>query len=359
MAILFQKEMFDARRGTIDADSGARTYVREFAVQTNSAATEQLAILQLPGIPRVYDSYVTSTATDLWARCIRVEAQQVEANPYTWRVTCEYSTFSGPSVGSEEGGADATGPGGGVFGGTGAGVGGGPGSWLGGQGGQWGGAGGAPGSGGAGGAATPGQPMTFEQMDNPLLRPAVIEWDSETFRKPIEEDITGRWITNSTLLEKFDPPIERDDSYLKLTISRNEASFDATLAAMFQHSVNEDSFFGFDPITVLCRRIRSSTASEGKTFFWRTSYEFAIRYDPEVSSGSGKQPTWDLELLDSGYYFLSGGLRRILENDGSPSSKPRLLDNAGGVLAVGGTPVYLTPPFQIYKRKTFSRLNLP
>ena len=77
----------------------------------------------------------------------------------------------------------------------------------------------------------------------------------------------------------------------------------------------------------------------------------------EISFAIKTKPTWDLELLDYGSYYLdeNGDKKEFKTDDGHETQGK--LDGSGGKLADGAADVFL-PAKQIYVRRAFSGLGL-
>lgn len=168
-----------------------------------------------------------------------------------------------------------------------------------------------------------------KKLTHPLDRPYEIDWVGETFQTIAEKDIFGKGIMNSAG-QYFDPPIQVDDVRPVLTITRNEATFDGSLAEQYQNSINNAPFFGGAAYTVKCKSIKAkrvieefaaSEGSEVEVEFWTVTYEFHYNRD-----------TWWLPPLDQGRYELDSGgdkLVSIKDSDGAAVNDPVPLDGAG------------------------------
>jgi hypothetical protein len=191
--------------------------------------------------------------------------------------------------------------------------------------------------------------VQFEFNDvNPLLRPTEIKWGVNRFTRPFNRDLNLQPVRNSAGTA-FDPLPEMDDIRLALTLTRNEASFDASVAEDYINSVNADIFFGSEPGKVKCSSISAERAFDKNTFYWKVTYEFEIK-------GLG----WAFYLLDQGYMekgTAPNTLVAMRDQFGAVLTSPTLLDGAGHKLAAGADPVYLT--FDAYPSLPFANLRLP
>jgi hypothetical protein len=184
------------------------------------------------------------------------------------------------------------------------------------------------------------------EEEDPLDRPAEIDWDSATVARPIEADRTGARIANSAG-DLFEPPVETERTRLGLTITRNEPEFDTDTALDYVGAVNSDEWFGQEEGTVRCRRISGRRQWERGQEFYRVSYSFEI--DPQG---------WTYSPMDRGKHKLVGGARVPITRGGQPVTEPVLLDGIGGELGAGLPPEF-QGPYEIYETQPFADLNLP
>lgn len=316
-------EKHEGRGGSFEAGGNGnegvqRRYTRVFQVLMDSILDGPLAVVQAEGIPRITDPYVEGDKVDLGARCHSVEPQQEPLHRRVWTVTAAYSTDS-DDIGDPDKEVSPTDPEQ--------------------QPGEQGGAG--QGQGG----------------DDPLNQPADISWDSEQYTRPVDEAYNtdaGRTeqVTNSAG-DAPTPPLEKDDNRPTLTITRNQRTFDPYLPIAYQDTVNEDSFFGFDPGQAKCQRISARTVHEKSKSFWSVTYVFAFRRDG-----------WNVSFRDEGYFQVSGGERLQIFTDDDvpiPVSQPWPLNGAGGKLGAAAVAAssFFYRRYRIYDRKSFSALNLP
>lgn len=271
----------------VETSDGSRAYIRRFFVLTNSVHDDTNVVLAASGLPLqgegyTYDLDGSDPHVDLGAKVVRRQAIRHDEQPLLWLVEIEYNS---------------------VY-------------------------------------------IEPQELDNPLLRPAVVTWRTERTTRVLVKDLDNRAVVNSTGLERFDPPIEVDDSRLVLSVTRNEAAFLPSLAYLYKDAVNADFFYGVAPGKAKIRGLGSTRTTESGMSFQVTEYEVEFSED-------GFQPN----PLDQGYHELDGGkLHKILDKDGTPVSAPVLLNGTGAKLAVGGTPVFLS--FKAFRSLPFSALDL-
>jgi hypothetical protein len=190
---------------------------------------------------------------------------------------------------------------------------------------------------------------TEDEQENPLERAPEISWSAAPYTRVAWKDNNGKAIVNSAG-QYFDPPLEVDDSRPVLTITRNEASFNPSLAIDYQDAVNSDAFLGFSPGQAKVAMIQASSATENDVFFWRVTYEFAFRREG-----------WALSVLDQGRYEkVSGKPVPIKEYDtagnaipGSHVTDPVPLSGGSRLDNPGPDSVQFLS-FTVYKERAFS-----
>jgi hypothetical protein len=182
--------------------------------------------------------------------------------------------------------------------------------------------------------------------ENPLDVPADIEWSTERYERAVETDQDGLVVRNSAK-DPYDPPYTIPTGSQVLTIVRNEATYDPFVAHGFLFSVNTMVFFGKAAKSMLCVQFDGRRAFKNAVEYWVVTYKFLHRVD-----------LWNpTRLLDAGYREVVSGNWRAIRDEGFPTSRPALLDNAGARLASGATPLYNS--FRFYVEKDFGTLALP
>jgi hypothetical protein len=236
-------------------DGFTRTYTRVFLVRVTSKNDRENTATLATGVPSVGDAYAAGGDSDTGALCVSVSAQVSSDNPYLYEVTCEYSS----QIREQS-----------------------------------------------------------QQAEDPIARPAKVSWNFQPYTKPVNRDILGKTILNSAKLP-FDPPIEADDRRVTLSISRNEATFDAGLAYDFQDATNSDPFFGGGIAAWKVQGIKADGPhSENGTSFWAVTYDFEFRREG-----------WYVRAMDAGYSELVSGTLVEIKNGGERVSVPEPLDGVG------------------------------
>lgn len=311
------KELFEGREGG-DDEQFARRYTRLFRVTTDSKADGPSVVTYAPGIPALYESYVSFATgeVDLISRCKRRHARQTPINPLVWEVTCEYETrqFGGPQPPI---GTDPTRPG-------------------------------------------------SQPADDPTFRPPTWRWvDGELTRACRKAFLSGapleqktKALTNSAGMP-YDPPPNEFVPFTTLEYERYELTYDAFLACGWRRSINTDPFQGFLPGEVQLVKYSAEPEWFGSGLFYKVSYAFNCINSEETGL------SWDIDLLDAGQYKirLDGripGDPIIDPVTGSPVNRDWPLDGNGMPL----TPAQIAADLVVYRkffpyrRRAFGPLNI-
>jgi hypothetical protein len=172
-----------------------------------------------------------------------------------------------------------------------------------------------------------------DEDENPLNRPAEITWGFNHYRRQATEDIYGKPLLNS-VGEHFDPLPMMDDSRPTLTVVRNEASFNPSLAIAYQDAINSTPFLGFAPGQAKVIGISASSqvaqVNDQDFVYWRVQYDFEFCREGHLS-----------RVLDQGRYrrhlpgidlpLKANQIPRVAISDaqGNPVTDPVPLNGAG------------------------------
>jgi hypothetical protein len=330
MAVTSVKEVWSERAGSYD-ERAAREYTRSFLVTINDAGegvtVAGAAVDPVTGqqVPRIHDVYTDRRGNrDVGAVCRKLEVKQDQDDPFTWRVTANYSStiFGGASNFGRRNDA-------------------------------------------------PEQARDGNTNQNPLSRPTVVKWNSVPRQRYARFDMDGKPLVNSA--GDFYPAHPLDDSQVRLTFSRNEASFNSQVAGSFKDAVNSQPFFGYAAGMVKVENIDAESAFENGVYYWKVGYAFHIRTETIMliarTVGSPYTvPTpvvgWHIEewLQDKGRRkLLADGTRDwITDGKGVATGDDTALDGAGHVLntSTPGTPLFYNQ-FRFYNLKDLNTLQLP
>jgi hypothetical protein len=277
MAVTNVNEIWEGRRGSQD-DAYVVEFVRVFRVFTNSMSDGSLAVRTAVDpvsgltIPALYTSYSGANEVYIGSTVQKVESLQDSGNPFAWTVTVTYSTLTKDP---------------------------------------------------------------FLNNPNPLQRLPEISWSLANFSRAIDVDLLGVPIVNSAG-QRFDPPIEVDDSRQVLTYIRNESTYDPHVAKTYINAINTDTFLGFEPYAALIKNIGAVRSFENNVVFYRVTYEIHFRSGDLVDiPGLGQvEDLWyPLYLLDHGpeYIDANGLLKKVVDANQFPLNDAPL--NGSGGLA--------------------------
>ena len=194
---------------------------------------------------------------------------------------------------------------------------------------------------------------------NPLDAPADVGWGFVTENEPVDWDMSDppRPIMNSAG-DIYDNGIVKSTHLLCLHVTRNQASYDAYLAADLIDSMNNDAFLSFQPWHALCTEFSGEMVRAANLLYWKVHIEVVIR--------TAEQGSWMRRVRDEGYNTLitvpvpGGGFRidsvRIEDGHGNPIIKPRGLDVLGNPLPKDAPAHWLY--FQLNKIRNFSALGI-
>ncbi|MBN1377863.1 MAG: hypothetical protein JXA04_01355 [Gammaproteobacteria bacterium] len=200
--------------------------------------------------------------------------------------------------------------------------------------------------------------IEYTTIEDPLNQDPIVEWLSARTHEPVDTAFDGSGsptvaIVNSAN-ESYDPPLTKEISDKVLRITRNQENFDHDQAHQYEGAVNSDTFWGYAPGKVKCKRIEGRETRVMDLVYWVVVYEFEIRQD---SHG------WQRRIRDEGYRKKTGTdsegkptYETIVDDNGTPLSQTSLLDGEGQVLADSSPPVFLY--FDIDVKKNFSDLGL-
>lgn len=297
-------------RKVTDSLDGRGIPVREHTIiyqaLTSGAGTDGELVLAHPALPSLGDFYESPERVKNKAcRCIAREPENQPDAPFRWVIPCKFST-QWPSV----------------------------------------------------------DPITANA--NPLLRPPVITRDLERQREVVTVDLLGSILATSAD-EPYDPPETRDANSRVITYEFNLPKFDEVeFDRDFLNCVNVTPWRGYPAFTVKIDGATSQSVTEnGVTYdrvrlvlrvrFGKRIVKFGDPYPALIAAGGFKDvyrvvtedpepdgtvwSAWDALKLDQGYRvgragtsFAAGGATVHFVKDGVSTSKPVLLDGAGGPL---------------------------
>jgi hypothetical protein len=182
---------------------------------------------------------------------------------------------------------------------------------------------------------------SLEQIDNPLLEPLEISTDGILFQRAILFDANNKPIVNAAG-ERFEEPIEIDDSRPIVILRRNVANYSPSYSYQYRNAVNGTSFLGAAAKYVKVSKIAGNSAYHQKIGKYAVvTGEF--HFNPEG---------WTRKLINQGYNEraydekANKWVLKPIKDGGVLRSTPALLDMQGKRLATGATPTTLE--YQVY-----------
>lgn len=186
------------------------------------------------------------------------------------------------------------------------------------------------------------------QIDNPLNEPPEITYGFQTrrvlipgrYNDPLGPPGSKAWEQGIFLPngELFDPQPEMEIDEPILTINRNFQTINGAALMALANCVNSDFFQGAEP-----RQLKLSIPQAQKRWhkainhYWNVTYSMAFRWE-----------TWDVQLLNQGSYYFSGGkptsvwsttVRRLVKRD--DDGKPLIVNlTTNGDINTTATPTF-------------------
>lgn len=282
-----------------------RTYVRTFTVTCSTLRDGPEVAAAAPGIPRMWVPYVTAYGfADFGCWCENVIASRVRKGGTVFKVVASYSNkIDRPDI---------------------------------------------------------------NQIENPLLRPADVSWDTTSTAVPAVVDADGNTYRNSAG-DPFDPPIEENVRTLVLRITRNQAGYDQLFYIDYEDSVNDAMFMNFKKGAVRCVHIKGQRLFENGLYFWKVDMQFEmkkeriperVKYASAFTPPDDESKAWFVYVLDRGFRQKKDGrLEQCLDpRTKQVLSTPALLDGNGLQLAVTAKPWYMG--FRRFSAMNFNALQL-
>lgn len=194
---------------------------------------------------------------------------------------------------------------------------------------------------------TPEQTESEDEV-SPLNVPADVSFSSITTTEKIDSDINGTPLVNSA----GDPfsGITAEISDLTCAISKNISNFDPSSVYTYCNAVNSDTFLGFPAGTAKITSVKATRAVTADTAYFKLAVSVQFRQPFRTSA----EEAWYARVQNTGKYVIDDDVGRIPatvgENNKTQTNVEVNLDAAGGRLADGADPIFLTFP----RNKTIS-----
>lgn len=159
-------------------------------------------------------------------------------------------------------------------------------------------------------------------IENPLDRPAVVEWDFDDDKEPYfidrDDDPDGPFPVVNSAGERFQEFLERDTGSITATITKNigATAYDPVLAFTYKHAVNSDGFT-IDGVSIDAGQAKMKCHIAGAV-----QTENGVSYK-QVKTILQFRPTWDDVVEDRGFNELDpandGKLKQIMKGAAPPA----------------------------------------
>lgn len=111
---------------------------------------------------------------------------------------------------------------------------------------------------------------------SPLFAPPIIKFDDVETEEEIDVDFDGNPIVN-TALERV-RGVKALFSDQVLTVTRNFATFNTYVQAVYRRSVNSDTFQGWPPGTVKLMKLSAENVFDAQVGYWKVTGVFQFRF---------------------------------------------------------------------------------
>lgn len=173
-------------------------------------------------------------------------------------------------------------------------------------------------------------------------------------------DAAGNEYKN-TLGDWLDPVPPREMSIMRLSIRRNERSYDPRVALSYTNTVNGDAWLGFAETEARCIGITADEAWENIIHYWIVRYEFEVKEAREVAEGGGVKAGWQpVEIINAGGRYLDPDTEKVtVVHDDMDTAFNGLVRLGIDSNALGRDEESYWLWFTPYKVKAFAPLGLP
>ncbi len=141
--------------------------------------------------------------------------------------------------------------------------------------------------------------------------PLVFNWQTVQTQTPVDRDVNGNAIITSARRGVQGVTVPRN--YKELTITRWEASYNATTALEYENAVNGDNFEGGVPGEVQCAIIQPSTSYQINAT--RVPIDYSFGFKPVEIWGENPWQTRVPDADSFGYVSVDGSPRRVRFTD--------------------------------------------
>ncbi len=191
-------------------------------------------------------------------------------------------------------------------------------------------------------------------QDHPVNKPPILSWGHVEEEIEIDEDVNGNPIATAAG-ERYQGVTKKVHD-ITLNVKRNYWTIDIPATHAYLHSVNGDTFAGFEPgLGRMTAFDATEKFDQNKSGYYEVSATIQFRYPYRTTPARA----WWRRILHEGYYVRTAGVddpptRAVRQ--GSPVVQPVLLNSAGYLLPDGDDPVW--KEFEIYHPLPYQALGL-
>jgi len=280
-------------------DASRQEYTSVYLVKTDSAYDGPVVVENAVGIPTYGSHYQVGGEYDLGAILKSRASKCIGATPdgrHIWEVTCVFSTASG-------------------------------------------------------------DPNKQENRD-PTSWPVELNVDGEEYTDHPEHDL-DKVSFETTAKERLEASAAATQkSYAVVSLTKYQTNDPLPLIMAYQNTVNQDLFYGAEPGTLKCAKIRAAYEYKNGIYCWKTSYVFHYR-TPFVNIDGNTYPeyTWRKAIVNAGMHYLDANDKPTpVALKGMNSGRPQKLDANGHLLAAGAQPTYRF--FRVFEWANFFLLGI-
>lgn len=186
-----------------------------------------------------------------------------------------------------------------------------------------------------------------DKEPNPIKRKPEIKWSGVTFTRAVDKTVDDPPQAIATVPgEVYDPFLEVDDSRQQVVITRNQASYSASIGYLYTNSVCSEAFAGAPARTAKMQDISADKVDEGDQTYWKVTFTIQFSHDG-----------WRRKVLHQGFMAFVGPLKiPAVLDDGRDSPKPVLLASDGTKLGDDADPYF--QEFKVYREISWGPLQL-
>ena len=187
----------------------------------------------------------------------------------------------------------------------------------------------------------PGLSVSSGDPERPWLNPPTIAVDNSSIYVAFTKDAMG-----VAVLSSAGSPMDCTTQLpIKIiTVTRSVQAHNPAVASAAEGTINANAvtICGYAAADYCAKLVKwvgiPNYTPKAKTKYYVETIVFHVI----IGQVGTYKKTWRREILDQDVYYLNGGVKARIQIKGQDACTPQLLDGNGGILAIGGTPVYHT-----------------